>query len=296
MRPSPLDPADRQVGPELQDAVRAERFLELPVGGRGVTGAAVGAAMAGLRPVVAAPLDFDAGAPAMRHAADLHFLSGGVVAVPVVFRAAIGGDPSSGVPNGPAMEGWLSGLPGLKIVLPSTPRDARGLLKSAIRDDNPVLFCEHCQLYDTRGEVPEEEEVIPIGVADVKRAGRDVSIVACGAMVERALAAAAILAGEGIEPEVLDLRGTLPLDEEAILASVARTGRLVIVQEGAGPCGVASDVAALVAEKGLYHLDAPIRRVSARWTPSPFAAELRRALIPQTGQIADAARAVIAGE
>jgi pyruvate dehydrogenase E1 component beta subunit len=283
----------------VSDAVGVERVLDLPVVEMGYTGAAVGAALSGLRPVVEWPsagIATVAMDPVVNQAAKARYLSAGTASVPVVFRAPFGGYGSLGAQHSQSLEGWFSAVPGLKVVLPSTPRDARGLLKSAIRDDNPVLVFEHKQLYERRGEVPEEEELVPIGAAEVKRPGTDVSIVTYAYMVEKSLAAAARLAEEGIEAEVLDLRSSLPLDEAAILATVARTGRLVIVQEAHAPCSVASEVAALVAEKGLYHLDAPIRRVTAQWAPIPFAPELEREVLPQEDQIVAAVRDVMEQE
>jgi pyruvate/2-oxoglutarate/acetoin dehydrogenase E1 component len=283
----------------LAEAMGAERVLELPMGALGSAGAAVGAAIAGLRPVI---VWHDADAPLLaldvivNQAAALRFLSGGTAAVPAVFRASFGGYRSAGARLSRCLEAWFAAAPGLKVVLPATARDARGLLKSAIRDDNPVLFLEHVQLAGSTGEVPADEDPIPLGVADVKRAGGDVSVITYSYMVEKSLEAAALLAAEGTEVEVLDLRSVLPLDEAAILESVARTGRLVIVQEAHAPCSVASEVAALVAEKGLYHLDAPVRRVSAGWAPIPFAAELEREVLPRTDQIVAAVREVLNGE
>jgi pyruvate dehydrogenase E1 component beta subunit len=283
----------------LIEAMGAERVLELPISALGSAGAGVGAAVAGLRPVIVWH-DADALLLALEavvnQAAKLRYVSGGAAAVPVVFRASFGGYRSAGARHSQCLEAWFSAVPGLKVALPATPRDAHGLLKSAIRDDNPVLFLEHAQLADATGEVPEDQEAIPLGVADVKRTGGDVSIITYSYMVEKSLEAAALLAEKGTEVEVLDLRTSLPLDEAAILASVARTGRLVIVQEAHATCSVASEVAALVAEKGLYHLDAPVRRVTARWAPIPVASEMERAVLPQTGQIVAAVREVLNGD
>jgi pyruvate dehydrogenase E1 component beta subunit len=281
------------------DAAGQARSLALPISASAVTRTAVGAALAGVRPVVTWP---DAGSAAealaaiMSQAAPSRYLSGGVVSLPIVFRAPIGASRDAETRCWPSPEGWFSSIPGLKVVLPATPRDARGLLKSAIRDDNPVLFCEHQRLAATRGEVPEDEETIPLGVAEVKRAGADVSLVTYSAMLEPSLAAAELLADEGVSVEVLDLRCSLPLDEAAIVATVARTGRLVIVQEAPAACSVASEVAALVAEKALYHLDAPVRRVTARWAPVPFAPELACAVLPQIEQIVTAVRETLVDE
>lgn len=282
----------------LSAALGTDRVLELPMGAPGSAGAGVGAALSGLRPVV---LWHDADAPLLaldaiaQQAASFRYLSGDAATVPVVFCASFGGYRSAGARLSQCLEAWFAAVPGLKVVLPATPRDARGLLKSAIRDDDPVLFLEHARLAGSTGEAPAEEAPIPLGVAEVKRAGGDVTLITYSYMVEKALEAAALLAAEGTEVEVLDLRSVLPLDEAAILGSVARTGRLVIVQEARAPCSVASEVAALVAEKGLYHLDAPIRRVSAGWTPIPSSAALERAVLPQTDQIVAAVREVLSG-
>jgi pyruvate dehydrogenase E1 component beta subunit len=189
------------------------------------------------------------------------------------------------------VESWLANVPGLTIVMPSTPSDAKGLLKAAIRTPNPVVFFEHKLLYGKSGEVPEAEYLVPIGKADVKRPGDDVTIVGSGLMVDRALGAAKKLAEEGISAEVVDLRSIQPLDEETILASVEKTGRLVIVHEAPVRGGFGGEIAAVVANRALGYLDAPIQRVGAPWTPVPFGSVLVDAYVPKEADIVQAVRA-----
>jgi pyruvate dehydrogenase E1 component beta subunit len=215
---------------------------------------------------------------------------GGVIAVPMVLRAPVGGYLSAGAQHSNSFESLFAFVPGLKVVLPSTPRDAKGLLKSAIRDNNPVIFFEHKKLYDIKDEVPEEEYTIPLGKAEVKRPGKDATIVTYSYMVTKSLAAAKKLAAEGIDVEVVDLRTVSPLDEETVLESVRKTGHLVIVQEVWRRCSVSAEVAAVVAEKALDYLDAPIRRVTALDTPNPFSPVLENYVLPNEERIMAAVR------
>jgi pyruvate dehydrogenase E1 component beta subunit len=288
------------------------RVRDTPISEAAIVGAAVGAAMTGLRPVVEIQFnDFLACAmdQIVNQAAKMRFMMGGQVTVPLVIRAPVGATGRA-AQHSQSLEAWFMHAPGLKVAFPSTPYDAKGLLKSAIRDDNPVMFFEHKLLYggsspggkaktavDGLGEAfrpaPAGEYVVPFGVADVKRPGRDVTVVATGLMVHKALAAAAALAAEGIEVEVIDPRTLVPLDRAAIVASVRKTGRLVVVSEDVLTCGVASEIAALAAEEALWSLDAPVVRVSVPDTPIPFAPNNEAAVIPQEQTIVRAVRSVL---
>ncbi len=288
------------------------RVRDTPISEAAIVGAAIGAAMTGLRPVAEIQFnDFLACAmdQIVNQAAKMRFMMGGQVKVPMVIRAPVGATGRA-AQHSQSLEAWFMHAPGLKVAFPSTPYDAKGLLKSAIRDDNPVMFFEHKLLYggsspggkaktavDGLGQAfrpaPPTEYVVPFGVADVKRRGRDVTVVATGLMVHRALAAAAVLAAEGIEVEVIDPRTLVPLDRAAIVGSVSKTGRLVVVSEDVLTCGVASEIAALAAEEALWSLDAPVVRVSVPDTPIPFAPGNEMAVIPQEQTIVRAVRSVL---
>ncbi len=290
----------------------AERVCDTPISETAIIGAAVGAAMTGLRPVAEIQFnDFLACAmdQVCNQAAKMRLMMGGQVKVPLVIRAPIGAT-GRGAQHSQSLEAWFMHTPGLKVVLPSTPYDAKGLLKTAIRDDNPVLFFEHKLLYgaaspggkaksavDDLDEVfkpaPPEEYTIPFGVADVKRSGRDVTIVATGYMLHKSIKAARALAEEGIEAEVIDPRTLVPLDKDTIIRSVEKTGRMVVVSEDVGTCGVTAEIAAVVAESALFSLDAPIKRVSVPHTPIPFAPNNELMVIPQEQDIITAVRAVV---
>jgi len=291
-----------------------ERVRDTPISETAIVGAAIGAAMTGLRPVVEIQFN-DFLTTAMdqicNQAAKLRFMMGGQVKIPLVIRTPCGASGRA-AQHSQSLEAWFMHTPGLKVVFPSTPYDAKGLLKTAIRDDNPVLFFEHKLLYGSRSPggkaasavgrqlacftpAPKSDYTIPFGVADIKREGRDATVVATGHMVHRAISAAQRLAQEGIEVEVIDPRTLVPLDKQAILRSVEKTTRLVVVSEDVLTCGVASEISALVAEYGLYYLDAPIKRISAPDTPIPFAPVMERAVIPQEAQIVDAVRDLLKG-
>jgi pyruvate dehydrogenase E1 component beta subunit len=280
----------------LYDEFGPERVIDMPISEAGYTGAGVGAAATGLRPVV--ELQFSdwitiASDMLVNQAAKMRYMFGGDIAVPMVLRAPVGGYQSAAAQHSQSFESFFSFVPGLKVVLPSTPYDVKGLLKSAIRDDNPVIFFEHKELYETEGEVPEEEYTIPLGEADVKRQGSDVTLVAYSYMVPMSLRAADRLADEGIDVEVVDLRTVDPLDEETILASLRKTHRLVIVQEVWRKCSVSSEIAAIAAEKALYYLDAPIVRVTSKDVPSPFSPVLEAFVLPNEERIVAAVKQVV---
>ncbi|HEY7677370.1 MAG TPA: alpha-ketoacid dehydrogenase subunit beta [Candidatus Methylomirabilis sp.] len=272
------------------------RVLDTPITESGYIGAAVGAAATGLRPVAELMfvdflgVTFD---QIFNQAAKLHYMFGGKAKVPLVIRTTIGAGISSAGQHSQVLYSIFAHVPGLKVVAPSTPRDMKGLLAAAIRDDDPVIVCENKVLYNTKGPVPEEPYVTPLGVADVVRAGRDVTIVAISRMVHVALEAAAALAREEIEAEVLDPRTLSPLDEEAILASVRKTKRLVVVDEDTPICSVARDIAARAADRAFEHLDAPIRCVTAPHTPVPFSPVLERFYVPSAGAVVDAVRSIM---
>lgn len=281
----------------LYEEFGEERIFDTPLSEAAIVGTGVGAAMMGMRPVVEVmfadfmtiPLD-----AIVNRAAKACYMSGGEVSVPLVIRTAYGAGRRSGAHHSQSVESWLTNVPGLTIVAPSTPYDAKGLLKAAIRTSNPVVFLEHKLLYAKKGEVPEGEYIVPIGRADVKHPGDDVTLVAYGRMVDVALATARQLAKEGIGVEVLDLRSLQPLDEDAILASVKKTGHLVVVHEAPVRGGFGGEIAAVVAEKALGYLDAPIKRVGAPWVPVPFSPTLEDAYIPKEAEIAAAVQAVLA--
>jgi 2-oxoisovalerate dehydrogenase E1 component len=274
------------------------RVLDTPISENVIAGAAVGAAMTGLRPV--AEIEFGdfltcCMDPIINQMAKLRFMTGGQVRLPLVIRTNTGSGFSAGAQHSQSLEALLMHIPGLTIAVPSTPRDAKGLLRTAIRSDNPVLFFEHKGLYFNSGAVPKGEYTIPFGTADVKRVGSDVTVVAIAAMVHKVLTVAERLAEEGISIEVIDPRTLVPLDRETIIASVKKTGRLVIAEEGCLTGGFGAEVAAIAAKEAFDHLDAPIERVAARDTPVPFAPHLEAIIIPGEERIEEAIRAAIGG-
>jgi len=273
-----------------------ERVWDTPISEQAIVGAAMGAAMTGLRPVaeimfsdfLACCWDYVANeVPKMR------YMTGGQVTVPLVVRTANGGGLGFGAQHSQAVENWALAVPGLKIAAPSTPADVVGLMASAVRSDDPVLFFEHKKLLASKGEAPPEGHVVPLGAADVRRQGDDVTVVALAATVPTALEAAERLAGGGISAEVVDLRCLVPLDARTVLDSVARTSRLVIVEENPYQGGWGGTLASIVAEEGFYDLDAPIRRVAGACVPLPFASNLEQAVVPSPERVADAVRQAV---
>ena len=272
------------------------RVLDTPITEAGFIGAAVGAAATGLRPVAelmfvdffGCCMDqiFDQGAK-------LRYMFGGKAKCPVTIRTQIGAGVSAAGQHSGCHYSVFTHMPGIKCVVPSTPADAKGLLLSAIRDDDLVMFFENKVLYGIKGDVPEGDEGIPLGVADVKREGDDLTIVAISRMVHQALAAADALSAEGIEAEVIDPRTLSPLDDETILSSVAKTHRLLIVDEDNPRCSAATDIAAMVADRGFDTLDAPIKRLTAPHTPVPFSPPLEQFYVPSAERIAEAAREIV---
>jgi len=279
----------------LFPAFGAGRVRDTPISEAGFVGAGIGAAAAGLRPVVDVMwadftgLAFD---QIYNQAAKMSYMFGGQARLPVTLRVAMGAGLSAAAQHSGTLYSLFTHLPGLKVVVPSTPHDAKGLLLESIADDGPVIFFEHLQLYVSKGTVPAEPYRIPLGRALVRREGSDVTIVAIAAMVQRALDAAETLAADGISAEVIDPRTLSPLDEEALLGSVAKTGALVIVDESPPRCSIATDIAAVVGEKGFDALDAPIRRVTAPHAPVPFSPTLEQAYVPSASAVVEACRAL----
>jgi len=272
----------------LVERFGAQRVRNTPISEAGFAGAGVGAAMAGMRPVVEiefASFFYCCWDQICNQAGKLRYMSGGQARMPITFRCVFGAMGSAAAQHSEVVYPQFLAAPGLKIVVPSDAGDVKGLLKAAIRDDDPVLFFEHGRLGFTRGPVPEGEHVIPLGTGAVKRPGTDVTIVAIGAMVPKALTVADELAAEGISVEVFDPRTLVPLDEEGLLASVARTGRVVIADEGHLRGGAAGDLAAIIIDKGFDSLNAPIKRVTALDTPIPFSPPLEEFVLPNEAKI-----------
>jgi pyruvate/2-oxoglutarate/acetoin dehydrogenase E1 component len=275
-----------QVSRGLYDRFGPKRVRDTPISEAGFTGIAVGAAMTGLRPVVEV-MYIDFGALAMDQA---RYMFGGKARVPLVMRTQGGGGRGNAAQHSQSLEMWYVHTPGLIVVQPSTPYDAKGLLKSAIRNDNPVIFIEHKLLYNTTGPVPDMEYLIPLGVADIKRPGKDVTIVATSRMVLFALEAAEKLAADGIDAEVIDPRTLKPLDLPTIIRSVEKTGRLVVVNEGALTGGFTAEVAARVQREAFDWLDAPIMQVATEDVPLPYNGRLELEAIPSVEDIVKAAK------
>jgi acetoin:2,6-dichlorophenolindophenol oxidoreductase subunit beta len=273
-----------------------ERVLDTPISESGFIGAAVGAAATGLRPVAELMfVDFFGVCmdQIFNQGAKLRYMFGGHAKVPMVIRTMIGAGFRAAGQHSGCHYSVFTHMPGLKTVVPSTPSDAKGLLAASIRDDDPVIFFEHKLLYDVTGELPEGDYVVELGTADIKREGDGATIVAIGRMVQLSLEAAETLAGEGIEVEVVDPRTLSPLDDEAILASVRKTGRLVVVDEDNPRCSMATDIAALVTSRAFDHLDAPPQLVTAPHTPVPFSPVLEDVYVPSAERIVEAVRATL---
>jgi pyruvate/2-oxoglutarate/acetoin dehydrogenase E1 component len=272
------------------------RIIDAPISEASFTGAGVGAAITGMRPVVEILfIDFTSLIvdQIVNQAAKYRFMSGGKGLVPMVLRTQGGSGNGLAAQHSQSLEAWYYHVPGLKVIMPSTPYDAKGLLKSAIRDDDPVIFIEHKLLYLTEGPVPQDEYIVELGAGDIKRPGNDVTIVGWSNMVPRVLLAAEKVAQDGIEAEVIDPRSLVPLDKELILESVRKTEHLVIVQEAVRRGGVASDIASIVQAEAFDFLDAPIEIVAGKNTPIPFNVNLERASVPQEVDIIRAVKKVL---
>ena len=280
----------------FMDEFGAHRVIDTPISEAGFTGMAVGAAMRGLRPIVElmyvdfAPICFD---PIVNQAAKMRYMTGGQVKVPLVIRAPGGAGRRNAGQHSQSFEALFTHIPGLKVVAPATPYDAKGLLKSAIREDDPVMFLEHKILYAQKGEVPETEYLIPLGKADVKRQGKDVTIIAYSRQVVFALEAAKELAAQGIDAEVIDLRTLVPLDWETIETSVKKTHRVVVVQEAVKRGGYAGEIATQIMENAFDELDAPVKRVAGLNVVLPFSPALEDAAYPSVKDIVAGVRDVV---
>jgi len=281
----------------LVEEFGAERVMDTPISEAGFTGMGVGAAMTGLRPVVDImfgdflTLTMD---QMVNQAAKVHYMSGGTWKVPMVLRTTLGATRRSAAQHSQSLHAWLSHVPGLKVVMPSTPYDAKGLLKTAIRDENPVVFFEDKMMYKLKGPVPEEEYTIPLGVANVKREGEDITIVATSSMVQVALGAAELLEKIGLSAEVVDPRTTWPLDEKTLIESAKKTSRAMVVDEGYGRYGVTGEIASVIAEGAFYNLEAPVKRMGAMHVPIPFSPPLEDVTVPTEQTVFEAARALCA--
>jgi pyruvate/2-oxoglutarate/acetoin dehydrogenase E1 component len=279
----------------LVEEFGTKRVVDTPISEAGFTGLAVGAAMTGLRPVVDImfgdfiTLTMDQMA---NQAAKVHYMSGGKWRVPMVMRTTLGAARRSAAQHSQSLHAWFSHVPGLKVVLPSTPYDAKGLLKTAIRDENPVVFFEDKMMFKMKGPVPLEEYTIPLGVADVKREGDDITLVATSSMVQVALGTASLLEEIGISAEVIDPRTTWPLDENTLVDSVKKTSRAIVIDEGYGRYGVTAEIAAVIAEGAFHYLDAPVKRMGAMHVPIPFSPPLEDVTVPTEKSVFDVARAL----
>jgi len=277
----------------LVEEFGTKRVVDTPISEAGFTGLAVGAAMTGLRPVVDImfgdfiTLTMDQMA---NQAAKVHYMSGGKWRVPMVMRTTLGAARRSAAQHSQSLHAWFSHVPGLKVVLPSTPYDAKGLLKTEIRDENPVVFFEDKMMFKMKGPVPAEEYTIPLGVADVKREGDDITLVATSSIVQVALGAAGLLEEIGVSAEVIDPRTTWPLDERTLIESVKKTSRAIVIDEGYGRYGVTAEIAAVIAEGAFHYLDAPVKRMGAMHVPIPFSPPLEDVTVPTERSVFEVAR------
>ena len=279
----------------LVEEFGTSRVIDTPISEAGFTGVGVGAAMTGMRPVIDImfgdflTLVMD---QMVNQAAKVHYMSGGKWKVPMVLRTTLGATRRSAAQHSQSLHAWLSHVPGLKVVMPSTPYDAKGLLKSAIRDDNPVVFFEDKMMYRQKGPVPADDYTIPLGVGDVKRVGKDITLVATSSMVEVALGAAALLQEIGVSAEVIDPRTTWPLDEKTLVDSARKTSRAIVIDEGYGRYGVTGELASVISEGAFYNLEAPVKRMGAMHVPIPFSPPLEDVTVPTAQTVFEAARAL----
>lgn len=271
------------------------RVIDTPISEAGFTGVGVGAAMTGMRPVIDImfgdflTLTMD---QLVNQAAKVHYMSGGKWKVPLVLRTTLGATRRSAAQHSQSLHAWLSHVPGLKVAMPSTPYDAKGLLKSAVRDENPVIFFEDKMMYRQKGHVPAEDYTIPFGVAEVKRPGTDISLVATSSMVQVALGAARMLEKIGISAEVIDPRTTWPLDEKAIVESAKKTSKAIVIDEGYSRYGVTGEISSVISEGAFFDLEAPVKRMGAMHVPIPFSPPLEDVTVPTEQAVFDAARAL----
>jgi pyruvate dehydrogenase E1 component beta subunit len=282
----------------LADEFGTDRVRDTPISEPGFTGIAIGAAMTGMRPVVDLMFGdflFLVMDQLCNQAAKTHYMSGGKLKVPMVLRTNMGASRRAAAQHSQSLHALAAHIPGLKVALPATAADAKGLMKAAIRDENPVVIFENKLLYQVKGPVPDGEHIVPLGQARTVRQGDDVTIVATSRTVAMAEEAADTLAGEGIEAEIIDPRTIVPFDEAVIVASVRKTGRLVLVDEGYRSFGITGEIAARIGEAAFYHLDAPIRRIGGRDVPVPFSPVLEDLAVPTTAAIVEAARETMTG-
>jgi acetoin:2,6-dichlorophenolindophenol oxidoreductase subunit beta len=281
---------------DLIDQFGKDRVRDTPISEQSIIGLAVGASIMGMRPVpeiqfndlITLCMD-----QIVNQAAKLHYMSGGKLTVPLTIRTCCGILGSGAAQHSQSLEAWFIHVPGLTVVAPSTPAEAKGLLKSSIRDDNPVLFFENKRLYKQKGPVPDDEYLIPLRKAHVVKAGTDVTLISFSYMLQEVAAAAEILQKEGIEAEIIDLRTLSPLDKQTILNSIRKTSRVVIVEEGCRTGGVGAELSAIIAEEALEHLDAPIKRVAALDTPMPFSPPLEKYVLPNRENVLTAVRDIM---
>src|SRR5690348_12660192 len=276
----------------LVDEFGTERVVDSPISEPGITGLGLGAAMTGMRPVVDImfgdflTLIMD---QVVNQAAKIHYMSGGSMKAPITVRTTLGATRRSAAQHSQSLHAWVAHVPGLKVALPATPYDAKGLYKSAIRDDSPTILFEDKMMFTQKGPVPEEEYLIPFGVADVKREGEDVTLIATSSMVYVALDAAEQLEAEGVSAEVVDPRTLVPLDRDTLVASARKTGRVIVIDEGHQSYGASAELAAVVAEGAFWHLDAPVRRLGAMDVPIPFSPPLEDETVPTPARVVETA-------
>jgi acetoin:2,6-dichlorophenolindophenol oxidoreductase subunit beta len=280
----------------LLEKFGAERVFDTPISENGFTGAGVGAALTGMRPVVEILfVDFTMLVldQIINQAAKFRFMSGDTARVPLVVRTQGGVGNGLAAQHSQSLEALFYHIPGLRVVMPSTPYDAKGLLKAAIRCDDPVIFIEHKLLYMNKGDVPEEEYIIPLGEADVKKEGKDLTIVAWSGMIPKVMEAAEILSNDGIDAEVIDPRSLVPLDKSSIIKSVIKTEHVLIVQEAVRRGGIGSDISSIIQEEAFDYLDAPVKVLGGKNIPTPFNLNLEKLVVPQVPDIVEAARNVV---
>ncbi|MEZ4833835.1 MAG: alpha-ketoacid dehydrogenase subunit beta [Caldilineaceae bacterium] len=272
----------------LVDEFGPQRVIDSPISEAGIAGIGVGAAMTGMRPVVDimfgdfTTLTMD---QMVNQAAKIHYMSGGKLSAPMVLRTTMGASRRSAAQHSQSLHAWLSHIPGLKVALPATPYDAKGLMKSAIRDDGPVAIFEDKMMYQLKGPVPEDEYTLPFGVADIKRTGTDITLVATSSMVLVAMEAAEQLAEIGLSAEVIDPRTTIPLDKDALITSAKKTSRAIVIDEGYEQYGVTAEIASVIADGAFYYLDAPVKRLGAMNVPIPFSPALEDITIPTADDV-----------
>src|SRR6267143_2464891 len=280
----------------LVDEFGPERVMDTPISEPGFTGIGLGAAMTGMRPVVDIMFGdflFLALDQIANQAAKVHYMSGGKLTAPIVIRTTLGATRRSAAQHSQSLHALVRHIPGLKVALPSTPYDAKGLMKTAIRDDNPVVIFEDKMMYAVKGSVPEGDYTIPFGQADVKRAGDDITLVATSRMVYVALAAAEKLAAQGISAEVIDPRTTVPLDVDTLVASAMKTGRAIVIDEGYQSYGVTAEIASVISDRAFYQLDAPVKRMGAMDVPIPFSPALEDLTVPTPARVVELARELV---